>query len=113
MGPNEQTAEQISAARSAAGKLGAQAVKATFGTVITRRRFAELIEVSPSTIRRWELAGLIEPRMEEILKSPTTVFSADDVEFGRRLIALLRKESGKITLKEAARSVRQGLRSEP
>jgi hypothetical protein len=102
MAAEKKTTDEISEARRKAGWQGGQAVKATFGTAITRRRFAELIDVAPSTIRRWETAGLVEPRTEYILNSPTKVFDADDVEFGRLLIAVLRKRSGEVSLREAA-----------
>ena len=98
----------LSRARSEAGKRGAQAVKATFGAVITRRRFAELIGVSTSTIKRWEQVGVVRPRMEVILKSPTAVFEPSDVEFGRLLIAVLRGRPGQDTIQEAAQIVREG-----
>lgn len=86
-------------------------MSAIFGAKLTRRRFAELVGVNPTTVRRWELAGIVSPRREEILGSPTWVFDPDDVEFGRRLIALLRLRSGELDLSEAAEIVRRRRRS--
>lgn len=105
MAAEKKTTDELSEARRKAGRQGGQAVKATFGVEITRRRFADLIDVAPSTIRRWETAGIVEPRTERILNSPTKVFDADDVEFGRLLIAVLRKRSGEVSLWEAAEIV--------
>jgi transcriptional regulator with XRE-family HTH domain len=98
-------AQRLNAARQ-----GGEAVRATFGAALTRRRFAELVGISPTTVRRWELAGVVRPRREEILGSPTRVFEPADVEFGRRLISLLRRRSGELALEEAAEIVRRGKR---
>lgn len=104
---------EVSRKRSVAGKRGAQAVKATFGAVITRRRLAELVGVSPNTVRNWEVAGALEPRREEILGSPTVVFEPADVEFGLKLIALLRRHNGQLTVQQAADLVRAGKPFQP
>lgn len=90
---------------------GGEAVRATFGAALTRRRFAELVGVSPTTVRRWELAGIVKPTRDQILGSPTWVFDPSDVEFGRRLISLLRRRSGELALDEAAEIVRRGRRA--
>ncbi len=105
--------QEVSRKRSVAGRRGAQAVKATFGAVITRRRLAELVGVSPNTVRNWELAGALEPRREEILGSPTVVFEPADVEFGLKLIALLRRHNGELTVQQAADLVRAGKPFQP
>jgi len=105
MAVSKKTSEEISKARREAGEQGGRAVKATFGSEITRRRFAELIGVTPNTIKRWEVARVVHPRKEKILNSPTNVFTTNDVEFGRLLIAVLRKQSGQVTLEEAAQIV--------
>lgn len=88
-------------------------MKASFGAVITRRRLAELIGVSSNTIRNWELAGALEPRREEILGSPTVVFEPADVDFGLKLIALLRQHNGELTIGQAADLVRAGKTFQP
>jgi hypothetical protein len=99
----ERTVQRLEASRQ-----GGEAVRATFGAALTRRRLAELVGVSPMTVRRWELAGIVTPRREEILGSPTWIFDPTDVEFSRKLISLLRRRSGELTLKEAAEIVRRG-----
>ena len=85
---------------------GGEITRSAFAAAITRRRLAELVGISPATVRRWELAGLIRPRREVIQRSPTYVFNRSDVEFGRRLISLLRKRNGELSLDEAAEIVR-------
>jgi hypothetical protein len=94
-------------ARLEASRLGAAAVKASFGAVLTRRRFAELVGVSTTTVRRWEMAGIVAPRLEVVLGSPTKVFQPTDVEFGRRLAALIRRHPGEFSLTDAAERVRR------
>ena len=95
------------AARLKASKLGAAAVKASFGAVLTRRRFAELVGISTTTVRRWETAGVVVPRLEVVLGSPTKVFRPIDVEFGRRLASMIRRHPGEFSLGEAAERVRR------
>jgi hypothetical protein len=110
-GPERRQAERDRRAqRLNAARQGGEAVRATFGAALTRRRFAELVGISPTTVRRWELAGIVRPRREAILGSPTWVFDPADVEFGRRLISLLRRRSGELALEEAAEIVRRGKR---
>jgi hypothetical protein len=49
---------------------------------------------------------VVAPKLETILNSPTRVFTHRDIEFGQRLIAILREESGRHNLSEAARKAR-------
>ena len=86
---------------------GAALVRAEFADALTRRRFAQAVGVHLSTVRRWEAAGIVRPFRLEILNSPTWVFSAEDVPFGRRLARILRERSGAGTLQEAAALARE------
>ncbi len=92
--------------RRQASAEGAEIVRATFDAAITRRRLAELVGISTTTVRRWEVAGVIQPRTEVILGSPTKVFDRAEIAFGRRLIAILRERRGTISLEEAATEAR-------
>jgi hypothetical protein len=94
-------------ARLEASRLGAAAVQASFGAVLTRRRFAELVGISTTTVRRWETAGVVVPRLEIVLGSPTKVFQPTDVEFGRRLASMIRRHPGEFSLAEAAARLRR------
>lgn len=100
------SADRTSTARSEAGKRGARTVKAAFGAAVTRRRLAELVGASPSTIKRWEGLGVIRPKFDVILGSTTAVFEPEDVAFAQRLIVLLRDKNGEITVQDAAAEVR-------
>ncbi len=95
----------------AGSERGASLVQAEFAAALTRRRFCELVGVHPTTLRRWEAAGVLSPRLETIMRSPTYVFDREDVTFGRRLVVALQEGSGKISVEEAARQVRE--RGEP
>jgi hypothetical protein len=92
--------------RLRASRLGGQSVKASFGAVLTRRRYAELVGISLTTVRRWETAGIVRPASEVVLGSPTMVFKPADVEFGRRLATLVRSRLGELSLEDAASAVR-------
>lgn len=87
---------------------GAQMVQAEFAAALTRRRFCELVGIHSTTLRRWEAAGVVTPKLETIMRSPTYVFARVDVAFGRRLVALLQEQSGRISLIEAAEQLRDG-----
>jgi hypothetical protein len=87
---------------------GGEATRSAFAQALTRQRFAERVGVNVATVRRWELAGAVSPRIEVILGSPTHVFDDADVEFGRNLIAVLRARSGEVSIKEAAAMLRRG-----
>jgi hypothetical protein len=94
--------------RLRASRLGAESVKASFGAFLTRRRYAELVGVSVTTVRRWERVGVVVPHTRVVLNSPTTVFEPEDVDFGRRLAAVIRARPGELSLTEAAAVVRGG-----
>ena len=96
--------------RKAVAIRGGEAVRTTFSAALTRRRYAELVGVSVTTVRRWEMARIVKPTRQTILGSPTNVFTVEDVDFGRRLIALLRRRSGVVSLEDAARIVRHQAR---
>jgi transcriptional regulator with XRE-family HTH domain len=86
---------------------GAEVVRSRFAQKLTRRRFCDLVGVHPTTLRRWERAGIVRPRLEEVLGSPTWVFSEEDVAFATRLIGLLRDHPGQLTLADAAVAARR------
>lgn len=78
--------------------------------MITRKRYAALLGIHATTLRRWEAAGVVQPRKEMVSGIPTHVFTDPDVEFGRRLAALVRERPGDMSLREAAATVRRTLR---
>jgi len=52
-------------------------------------RFLRGVGIHAKTLSKWERNGVLQRQTEVILKSPTRVFSAEDVEFGRTLIAFI------------------------
>ena len=80
-----------------------RAVQAEFRQVITRRRYSELVGIHPTTLRRWQAAGILRSWVETVLNSPTHVFQESDVAFGKRLADVLRERPGELNLREAAR----------
>ncbi len=93
--------------RAMGSRRGAQAVQARFAEAITRKRFAALVGIHVTTVKRWESAGIVKPRMQEIIGIPTLVFRDTDVEFGRRVVARLREHPGELTLARAAELARR------
>jgi len=81
-------------------------VRADFAALITRRRYCELVGIHGTTLRKWEQRGLVRPELVEVMNSPTRVFTEEDVDFGRRIIGLLRSRPGEISIEEAARALR-------
>jgi DNA-binding transcriptional MerR regulator len=77
-------------------------VKRAFDGVLTRRRYAELVGIHATTLRRWESAGVVSPTATEILGIPTLVYADQDVEVGRRIAKLLAEHQGVMSLDEAA-----------
>ncbi len=71
--------------------------------MITRRRFCELVGVHPTTLKKWEKRGLVQPELAIVMNSPTRVFTDADVQWGRTLIALLRSRPGELSVEEAAK----------
>jgi MerR HTH family regulatory protein len=92
--------------RLEASRRGSRTVSEAFDGAVTRRRYSELVGIHPKTLKRWEDEGVVAPKLETIMNSPTRVFTDRDVEFGRRLIAILRQEPGRYSLSEAARKAR-------
>jgi hypothetical protein len=88
------------------GRRGGELTRATFAAALTRKRYAELVGINITTVRRWEMAGVVTPKQEVILGSPTYVFDRGDVDFGRRLIDLLRERPGELSVGAAAELVR-------
>lgn len=82
-------------------------MRAEFASALTRTRYCEIVGIHETTLRRWEKAGIVRPSIQTILKSPTRVFTADDVSFGKRLVEVLRRHRGTASLVEAAEMVRQ------
>ena len=81
-----------------------------FAAAITRRRFCELVGIHKTTLRRWEEAGIVTPRMVPILGIDTWVFEEADVELGSGIADLVRQAPGQVSLQDAARLVRAELR---
>jgi hypothetical protein len=104
---SEQDDERDAAERQRNGsRKGADLVRAEFAAALTRRRYCEIVGIHEMTLKRWERAGVLSPRTEVILNSPTRVFAPEDVMFGKRLIGVLRERSGTLNLVEAASLVR-------
>lgn len=110
MSSRPKTDSDLQSARSrqrAGAQRGAALVQAEFAAALTRRRYCELVGIHATTLRRWESAGVVTPRLETIMKIPTFVFERDDVAFGRRLVMLLSERSGTISVGEAAAQLRE------
>lgn len=86
----------------AGSRRGAAAVSEEFDAAITRRRYCALVGIHPTTLRRWEQAGVVRGKREAILGIPTTTFTEVDVDFGRRLVGALRARPGEVSLEQAA-----------
>ncbi|HKG03135.1 MAG TPA: hypothetical protein VKB03_08125 [Conexibacter sp.] len=109
MPKREQKDERNAAERQRDGsRRGADLVRAEFAAALTRRRYCEIVGIHDMTLKRWERAGVLQPRTQVILNSPTRVFVPEDVAFGKRLIGVLRERSGTVSLVEAAELVREG-----
>lgn len=93
--------------QQAGAQRGAELVQAEFAAALTRRRYCELVGIHATTLRRWEKAGVVTPRLETIMRIPTRVFERDDVAFGRRLVTLLSGRSGTMSVVEAAAQLRE------
>lgn len=91
--------------RTNGSKLGAEQVKREFESVITRRRYCELVGIHATTLKKWEKLGVLKPALVPVLNSPTRVFTDDDVEFGKRLLGQLRSHAGLISVEQAAQEV--------
>ena len=107
--PDDRRARQ----RRAASPRGAAAVKQAFDEVLTRRRYAEQVGIHPTTLRRWEAAGVVSPTATAILGIPTRVYTETDVEIGRRVVQLLAEHAGVMSLEQAADAARAEVREEP
>ena len=81
-------------------------MREAFGGALTRKLYCERVDIHPTTLARWEAEGVVSPKLETIMGSPTRVFSEDDVALGRRLIAILREEPGRHSLAQAAEMAR-------
>jgi MerR HTH family regulatory protein len=88
--------------RRAASARGAAAVKRAFDDLLTRRRYAEQVGIHPTTLRRWESAGVVSPNATTVLGIPTLIYTDQDVEIGRRIVTLLAEHVGVMSLHEAA-----------
>jgi hypothetical protein len=100
--PDERNRSTGARRRLAGSRSGGEVVRSRFGEALTRRRYCELVGIHPTTLRRWEGAGVVRPSLETILGSPTYVFQQADVAFGKRLAALLRRRPGELSLAQAA-----------
>jgi hypothetical protein len=99
--------QQVAERRRVGARHGGEIVKAEFASALTRRRYCEIVGIHETTLRRWEKTGLVKPTVQTILNSPTMIFAAEEVSFGKRLVELLRRRAGTISLVEAAEIVRQ------
>ena len=77
-------------------------VSERFAELITRRRFCDLVGIHRTTLKRWEKAGVVAPKLEPVIGIMTYVFTGEEVEFGKRLARLLAARPGEISLTEAA-----------
>jgi hypothetical protein len=93
--------------RLAGSRRGAEAIRASFSDVITRTRYCELVGIHRTTLRRWEREGVVRPTLVPVRNIPTHVFSEDDVDVGRRVVVLLRRGSGRLSLAEATQLARR------
>jgi hypothetical protein len=105
--PARRLSSKAARRRLAGSRRGAEAIKASFSNVITRTRYCELVGIHRTTLRRWEREGVMRPALLPVRNIPTHVFTEDDVDLGRRLVALLKDGSGRLSLAEAKRQARR------
>jgi DNA-binding transcriptional MerR regulator len=86
---------------------GAEAVRREFEAALTRRRFSKAVGIHPTTLRRWESAGIVQPKLETILGIPTFIYSEEDVRLGKSIVRILREGTGTVSLEEAATIARR------
>jgi hypothetical protein len=65
---------------------GAEVIKDRFAAELTRRRLCQELDIHPQTLKKWEAAGVIRPRMLSIGGIPTAVFEADDLALGKEVV---------------------------
>lgn len=87
-------------------KRGSARVQAEFAQVITRKRFCELVGIHATTLKRWERGGFVRSEKRPVLGIPTTVFTTEEVEVGKRVTRLLADNPGVMTVEEAFSRVR-------
>ena len=92
-------------------KLGASVISKRFGAVLTRKRFSAEVGIHPKTLKKWEAAKVIEPRMDRIGGVATAVFDQSDVELGREVVKQLRSHPGTMSLADATENARRTLGS--
>lgn len=76
--------------------------------MLTRKRYCEVVGIHPTTLKRWEAAGVLRPSLQNVMNSPTRVFTPEDVAFGKRLVSVLSSSPGQISVKDAARLLKRG-----
>jgi transcriptional regulator with XRE-family HTH domain len=105
--PPADTRPSIEQQRRAASRLGGEAVKQAFDQAITRKRFAELVGIHVTTLRRWESSGVVTPAATDIVGIRTLVYTEEDVALGREIVDLLAKNPGTMSLVQAAAAARR------
>ncbi len=88
--------------RLSGSRRGSRVVKETFEAALTRRRLCALVGIHPTTLRRWERTGLLNPRTEVILGSPTVIFSEADLDLARSIKRMLAESPGTLSAAQAA-----------
>lgn len=86
----------------AGSRAGSRAVSQEFGEKLTRKRFCQEVGIHPTTLRRWESAGVVSPNFETVLGSRTAVFEQADLDRGKRIASLLKDNPGEMSLSRAA-----------
>ena len=93
--------------RLEASKLGAAAVQRAFADALTRRVFVERVGIHPTTLRRWESQGIVEPKLAKVLGIPTMIYTEADVVFAKALVGVLAGRPGQLSVRQAAEIVRK------
>lgn len=101
--------EVLAARRVKEGSLaGGESVKQKFAEHITRSYFCDAVGIHRNTLKKWEKLGIFTPGFTKILNIRTAVYSAEDVERGKRIAALIADNFGTMSVKRAAEMVDQG-----
>jgi hypothetical protein len=81
--------------------------RALFAHLMTRRRYAEAVGVHLKTVVNWEKHGVVKPRTRYVGSTPVRTFTQVQVDFGKRLKAVLAENNGRISVVEAAKLARR------
>lgn len=102
-------AREGAAKRLAGSRKGAETIREAFAQTLTRRHFAQLVGIHPTSLMRWEKAGIVTPTTTTVLGITTKVYTDKDVEFGHIVVRLLNAERGRLSLTDAAALAREAL----